>query len=72
MRWLEVPVAGVRWWLGAEHPVYDALAPDLGPLDPPYAWYIRIPDAARLLRAIAPVLESQAGGIVAGRRTTAR
>ena len=55
----EVPVAGIRWWLGAEHQVYDPLAPDLGPLDPPYAWYIRIPDAATLLRAIAPALESR-------------
>lgn len=55
----EVPVAGVRWWLGAGHPVYDALAPDLGPLDPPYAWYIRTPDAARLLRALSPVLDAR-------------
>ncbi len=55
----EAPVAGIRWWLGGEHPVYDALAPDLGPLDPPYAWYIRVPDAAALLRALAPVLEAR-------------
>ena len=55
----EIPVAGVRWWLGAEHQVYEALAPDLGPLDPPYAWYIRIPDAARLLRALSPVLDAR-------------
>jgi hypothetical protein len=39
--------------------VYDILAPDLGPLDPPYAWYIRMPDAAALLRALAPVLEAR-------------
>jgi hypothetical protein len=52
-------VAGVRWWLGAEHPVYDVLAPELGPLDPPYAWYIRVPDAAALLRAMAPELEAR-------------
>jgi GNAT superfamily N-acetyltransferase len=55
----EVPVAGVRWWLGDEHVVYDVLAPDLGALDPPYAWYIRIPDAVRLLRALCPVLDAR-------------
>ena len=53
------PVAGIRWWLGAEHRVYDLLAADLGPLDPPYAWYIRIPDPARLLRALTPILEAR-------------
>jgi hypothetical protein len=51
------PVAGIRWWLGAEHRVYDLIAPDLGALSPPYAWYIRIPDVAAFLRTIAPVLD---------------
>jgi GNAT superfamily N-acetyltransferase len=55
----ETLVPGIRWWLGAEHRVYDLLAADLGPLDPPYAWYIRVPDAAALLGALAPVLEAR-------------
>ena len=58
----DVPVAGVRWWLGGHHPVYDVLAADLGPLDPPYAWYIRVPDAARLLGALTPVLDARLAG----------
>jgi len=57
----KAPVPGIRWWLGTDHRIYDLLAPDLGPLDPPYAWYIRIPDAARLLRALAPVLDARLG-----------
>ena len=42
---------------GAAHPVYDALG-DLGETyDPPYAWYVRVPDLPGFMRHIAPALE---------------
>src|SRR5262245_1493968 len=42
---------------GAAHPVYDALG-DLGDTyDPPYAWYVRVPDLPGFIRHIAPALE---------------
>ena len=43
--------------LGTEHPVYEAFADRLPRTDPPYAWYLRVPDLPRFLRQIAPALE---------------
>ena len=31
--------------------------------EPPYAWYVRVPDMPAFLRHIAPVLEARLGGI---------
>jgi hypothetical protein len=46
--------------LGKDHPAYDALGPDLAvKVDPPYAWYVRVPDLPRFLRHIAPALEKR-------------
>ena len=47
------------FWLGSEHPVYEAYQRSLPEVRPPYAWYIRIPDIAGFLRHIAPALESR-------------
>lgn len=59
--------AGVTFNLGGQHPVYEALNEELDPLRPPYAWYIRVPDLARFLEHLRPVLERRlAAGPMAG------
>ena len=60
MRWLETSCrAASAGGSVPSTPSTTLLAADLGPLDPPYAWYIRIPDAARLLRALSPVIDAR-------------
>jgi hypothetical protein len=52
--------------LGATHPLYDALGTALAPhYDPPYAWYVRVPDLPRFIRHIAPALERRLAHSVA-------
>ncbi len=52
------PLNAISFWLGSAHPVYDVLGEELAPFyEPPYAWYIRVPDVLAFLRHIAPVLE---------------
>lgn len=62
------PIRGIRFALGRAHPVYAALGPTLAPRhEPPYAWYVRVPDLPGLLRRLAPVLEARlAGSMAAG------
>ncbi len=64
------PPAPVRiaFVLGRAHPVYDALGPALAATyDPPYAWYVRVPELPRFIQHIAPALERRlADSIVAG------
>jgi len=43
--------------LGEAHPAYDALGKSSGKWQRPYAWYVRIPNLARFLMHIKPVLE---------------
>lgn len=46
--------------LGRTHPVYDVLGQELTPrYEPPYAWYIRIPDVPAFIQHIAPALEAR-------------
>jgi hypothetical protein len=45
------------FWLGAEHPVYQAFDKRLPHTIGPYAWYVRVPDLPGFLRHVAPVLE---------------
>lgn len=46
--------------LGKDHPAYEALGRDLAvKIDPPYAWYVRVPDVPRFLLHIAPALEKR-------------
>jgi len=47
------------FWLGSEHPVYEAFHRRLPQIQPPYAWYVRIPDLIAFLKLVAPVLESR-------------
>ncbi|MGD9890001.1 MAG: GNAT family N-acetyltransferase [Dehalococcoidia bacterium] len=48
---------GFRLSLESEHPAYDAIPTRLPSQSRIGAWYMRVPDLARFLRHIAPVLE---------------
>ncbi|HMN30741.1 MAG TPA: hypothetical protein PKE45_21490, partial [Caldilineaceae bacterium] len=54
------PLGEITFHLGRTHPAYEVLgerpAPDY---EPPYAWYLRVPDVPAFLRHIAPVLEER-------------
>ncbi len=50
------------FWLGAQHPVYDAFRDRLPHARPPYAWYMRVPDLPGFLRHVSPVLEQRLAG----------
>lgn len=57
----------IAFWLGAEHPAYQAAGERLPIVRRPYAWYLRVADVPRFLRHVAPVLERRlAGSILAG------
>lgn len=62
------PLFEIQFHLGRAHPVYTALGKELAPrFDPPYAWYIRVPDLIAFLRLITPVLEERiANSILTG------
>jgi hypothetical protein len=51
------PLRRISLLLGSRHPLYTALPQAAAPLDPPYAWYLRVPDLAAFVRRIAPALE---------------
>lgn len=53
--------------LGVEHPAYGAMEDWLPVVEPPRAWYVRVPDLPDFLRHVAPVLERRlAHGLGAG------
>lgn len=57
----------IKFGLGRDHPIYHALAGSLTEDDPPYAWYVRVPDLPALLMRLAPVLEARlADSIISG------
>ncbi len=43
--------------LGTEHPAYQAAERWLPHIEPPYTWYVRVPDLPGFLRHVAPLLE---------------
>lgn len=53
------PMEAISFRLGETHPVYDVLGSRLPKINPPYAFYLRVPDIAALLLKIAPVLEKR-------------
>jgi GNAT superfamily N-acetyltransferase len=54
------PLHEMSFWLGSAHPVYEVLGESLAPYsEPPYAWYVRVPDILAFVRHIAPVLEKR-------------
>lgn len=54
------PFSKISFHLGRAHPVYELLGESLAPsYEPPYAWYLRVPDVLAFLQQIAPVLETR-------------
>jgi GNAT superfamily N-acetyltransferase len=54
------PFRAIGFMLGRTHPAYTAMGDIIAPrYDPPYAWYLRVPDIPRFLCHIAPVLEQR-------------
>jgi hypothetical protein len=47
--------------LGDEHPAYNGAEKYLPQYEPPYAWYIRIPDLVDFLQHVTPVLNRRLG-----------
>ena len=57
------PLREISFFIGRTHPLNALLGPSLAPLvEPPYAWYIRVPDLAAFLQLIAPALERRLAG----------
>ncbi len=53
------PFSEIRFGFGRSHPAYDILQ-NLAPrYEPPYAWYLRVPDVTAFIQHIAPVLEER-------------
>jgi hypothetical protein len=54
------PFSEISFNLGRSHPIYDVLGQGVASVyDPPYAWYLRVPDVPAFIRHIAPVLEAR-------------
>ncbi len=54
------PLNEISFHLGRAHPAYDVLGQRLAPYyEPPYAWYLRVPDIPMFIRHIAPALEER-------------
>ena len=54
------PFGEIRFNLGRTHPLYDVLGDGVASRsEPPYAWYLRVPDLPAFIRHIAPVLEAR-------------
>ncbi|MXV73012.1 GNAT family N-acetyltransferase [Candidatus Poribacteria bacterium] len=58
-------ITGIQFILGREHPVYSALPKSVIRKEPPYAWYIRVPNLTTFLQHIQPALEKHLIGTVA-------
>ena len=64
------PLNEISFLFGSAHPVYEVLGETLAPFyEPPYAWYVRVPDVLAFLRHIAPVLERRLAGSAAAAYT---
>jgi hypothetical protein len=54
------PISDICFHLGRAHPVYDLLRQiPTGHYDPPYAWYVRVPDVPAFIRHVASLLEKR-------------
>jgi hypothetical protein len=62
-------ITSFGFWLGAEHPAYQALASRLPGVRKPYTWYLRVPDLPGFLQRVTPVLEERLAGSVAAGHT---
>jgi hypothetical protein len=54
-----VPFSQFGFGFGPEHPTYQVIPRKLPIIEPPYAWYLRVPDLPAFLRQIRPVLEQR-------------
>jgi hypothetical protein len=63
------PADRLLFGLEGVHPVYSALGSLGATYDPPYAWYVRVPDLPGFMRQIAPVLERRLAGSPAAGHT---
>lgn len=53
------PASRIDFGLGRAHPAYDALGDKALGEDPPYAWYVRVPDVPAFIHLIKSVLEQR-------------
>lgn len=51
--------AGVAFWHGSMHPVYEVWREKLPHVRQPYAWYVRVPNLSGFFWHIAPALEKR-------------
>ena len=56
---------GFGFWLGADHPAYQAMPTRLPYVRKPYAFYVRVPDLPGFLKRVTPVLEERLAASVA-------
>jgi len=64
------PLSAISFDLGRHHLIYTVLGETLAPrFEPPYAWYIRIPDLVAFIRYITPVLEDRLATSILARQT---
>jgi GNAT superfamily N-acetyltransferase len=59
------PFEVIGFGLGADHPLYRVAGERIGRVNPPYAFYIRVPDLPAFVRRIGPVLERRLAGSLA-------
>jgi hypothetical protein len=65
---LETPRVAFRQFglnLGSDHPAYHVIPSRLTITEPPYAWYLRVPDLSGFIRHISPVLEQRIAASIA-------
>jgi GNAT superfamily N-acetyltransferase len=64
------PFSAIYFNLGRSHPIFDVLR-EIVPMreEPPYAWYVRVPDISAFLRHIARVLEARLAASIMPRYT---
>ena len=65
---MQIPTVGsdvpslheISFFLGSQHPIYEVLGETVAQFyEPPYAWYVRVPDVHSFIRHIAPALEKR-------------
>ena len=60
------PLREIAFMLGRSHPAYEVLGESLAPVyEPPYAWYVRLPDPPAFLQHVKSVLERRLVGSAA-------
>lgn len=62
------PISKISFLMHRNHPVYEILKTEMViRRDPPYAWYVRVPNLPTFMRTIAPALEKRlAQSVLAG------